>query len=40
MSAQTEPYLTNTLRWQAVLDRDAAADGHFLYAVKTTGIYC
>ena len=27
-------------RWQAVSDRDAAADGLFVYAVKTTGIYC
>lgn len=27
-------------RWQSVLNRDAAADGTFVYAVKTTGIYC
>jgi AraC family transcriptional regulator, regulatory protein of adaptative response / methylated-DNA-[protein]-cysteine methyltransferase len=27
-------------RWNAVLARDAAADGQFYYAVKTTGIYC
>ncbi|OAR02258.1 hypothetical protein LLEC1_04670 [Akanthomyces lecanii] len=27
-------------RWQAVQDRDAAADGLFIYAVKTTKIYC
>jgi AraC family transcriptional regulator, regulatory protein of adaptative response / methylated-DNA-[protein]-cysteine methyltransferase len=27
-------------RWQAVLDRDPAADGAFYYAVRTTGIYC
>lgn len=40
MSIQVEPYLTNVRRWQAVLDRDSAADGHFLYAVRTTGIYC
>lgn len=26
--------------WNAVLRRDAAADGTFYYAVKTTGIYC
>jgi AraC family transcriptional regulator, regulatory protein of adaptative response / methylated-DNA-[protein]-cysteine methyltransferase len=26
--------------WQAVLDRDASADGRFVYAVKTTGVYC
>lgn len=27
-------------RWVAVATRDAAADGRFVYAVKTTGIYC
>jgi AraC family transcriptional regulator, regulatory protein of adaptative response / methylated-DNA-[protein]-cysteine methyltransferase len=26
--------------WSAVVSRDAAADGHFVYAVVTTGIYC
>ena len=28
------------LRWTAVLARDAAADGAFVYAVRTTHIYC
>ena len=27
-------------RWQAVLGRDRQADAHFVYAVRTTGIYC
>ncbi|MGM0633403.1 MAG: bifunctional transcriptional activator/DNA repair enzyme AdaA, partial [Pseudomonadota bacterium] len=27
-------------RWPAVIARDAAADGQFVYAVLTTGIYC
>lgn len=27
-------------RWRAVAARDAAADGKFYYAVKTTGVYC
>jgi len=27
-------------RWTAVANRDARADGHFVYAVRTTGIYC
>lgn len=27
-------------RWQAVLTRDRAADGAFVYAVRTTGVYC
>ena len=29
-----------TLMWRRVLARDAAADGEFVYAVHTTGIYC
>src|SRR5687768_8774749 len=27
-------------RWQAVARRDTNADGRFVYAVKTTGVYC
>ena len=27
-------------RWEAVLRRDRAADGEFVYAVATTGVYC
>ncbi|RTZ45587.1 bifunctional DNA-binding transcriptional regulator/O6-methylguanine-DNA methyltransferase Ada [Candidimonas sp. SYP-B2681] len=27
-------------RWQAVLARDPASDGKFVYAVRTTGVYC
>ena len=27
-------------RWKAVIKRDARADGHFYFAVKTTGVYC
>jgi AraC family transcriptional regulator, regulatory protein of adaptative response / methylated-DNA-[protein]-cysteine methyltransferase len=27
-------------QWEAVLSRDATVDGSFVYAVKTTGIYC
>jgi AraC family transcriptional regulator of adaptative response/methylated-DNA-[protein]-cysteine methyltransferase len=26
--------------WQAVVDRNAAADGKFYYSVRTTGVYC
>ena len=28
------------LRWQAVLARDARYDGAFVYAVRSTGVYC
>jgi len=27
-------------RWRSVIDRDASRDGAFVYAVRTTGIYC
>ncbi|HLT19890.1 MAG TPA: bifunctional DNA-binding transcriptional regulator/O6-methylguanine-DNA methyltransferase Ada [Thermomicrobiales bacterium] len=27
-------------RWEAVLERDPAVDGEFVYAVSSTGIYC
>ncbi|MET1116533.1 MAG: Ada metal-binding domain-containing protein, partial [Comamonas sp.] len=38
--ANTSPYATDAQRWQAVLERDAGADAHFVYAARTTGIYC
>jgi AraC family transcriptional regulator of adaptative response/methylated-DNA-[protein]-cysteine methyltransferase len=31
---------TDEKRWKAVVSRDPGADGRFLYAVKTTGVYC
>lgn len=31
---------TNDPRWASIVARDANADGKFLYAVKTTGVYC
>jgi AraC family transcriptional regulator of adaptative response/methylated-DNA-[protein]-cysteine methyltransferase len=33
-------YAVEQERWDAVVRRDRAADGAFLYAVTTTGIYC
>ncbi len=32
--------VTDDARWRAVETRDPAADGQFVFAVKTTGIYC
>ncbi|WP_241609270.1 bifunctional DNA-binding transcriptional regulator/O6-methylguanine-DNA methyltransferase Ada [Rosenbergiella australiborealis] len=32
-------FKTENERWQAVLERNSAADSFFVYAVKTTGIY-
>lgn len=34
------PYDTDDARWEAVRTRDSRADGHFVYAVRTTGVYC
>jgi AraC family transcriptional regulator of adaptative response/methylated-DNA-[protein]-cysteine methyltransferase len=31
---------TDSDRWQAVVQRQRAADGAFVYSVKTTGVYC
>jgi AraC family transcriptional regulator of adaptative response/methylated-DNA-[protein]-cysteine methyltransferase len=33
-------YATPDLRWKAIVDRNFAADGAFVYAVKTTGVCC
>ncbi len=33
-------YRSDDQRWAAVVGRDANADGHFFYSVKTTGVYC
>ncbi|WP_460416941.1 bifunctional DNA-binding transcriptional regulator/O6-methylguanine-DNA methyltransferase Ada [Pseudomonas sp. microsymbiont 2] len=33
-------YTTDAERWHAVQSRDTAASGHFVYAVRTTGVYC
>lgn len=35
-----ENFAGDAQRWAAVLRRDRAADGAFLYSVKTTGVYC
>ncbi|QOL51263.1 bifunctional DNA-binding transcriptional regulator/O6-methylguanine-DNA methyltransferase Ada [Massilia litorea] len=35
-----EPYASLDARWAAVQSRDRAADGVFVYSVRTTGVYC
>ena len=35
----TNTYASDEARWQAVRTRDADADAHFVYAVRTTGVY-
>ena len=39
-SQQDKQITENDPRWAAVLARDATADNQFVYAVKTTGVYC
>jgi AraC family transcriptional regulator of adaptative response/methylated-DNA-[protein]-cysteine methyltransferase len=34
------PFASEQAKWEAVRRRDPAADGHFLYSVATTGVYC
>ena len=38
--AATEVATEKDARWEKVLARDSSSDGVFLYAVKTTGVYC
>lgn len=37
---ELKAYGTDGARWEAVLSRDPAADGAFVYAVRSTGVYC
>lgn len=40
VSGSAESHQAQDPRWQAVVSCDEKADGQFVYAVKTTGIYC
>ena len=40
LRTKTRSFSSDTTRWQAVQSRDAAADGAFVYSVRTTGVYC
>ncbi|MBC8074241.1 MAG: bifunctional DNA-binding transcriptional regulator/O6-methylguanine-DNA methyltransferase Ada [Deltaproteobacteria bacterium] len=40
MITATSTYATAEHRWRAVVDRDDDADGRFVYAVQTTGVFC
>ena len=40
MSTKTAHAATHDPRWAAVMARDPAADGMFVYSVRTTGVYC
>lgn len=34
------PFASEDAKWAATLRRDPAADGQFVYSVRTTGVYC
>ncbi|MEM1415464.1 MAG: Ada metal-binding domain-containing protein, partial [Myxococcota bacterium] len=36
----SHPIESPAARWDAVRTRDDAADGRFVYAVRTTGVFC
>jgi AraC family transcriptional regulator of adaptative response/methylated-DNA-[protein]-cysteine methyltransferase len=36
----TEIFVSDTERWAAITMRDTQADGAFVYAITTTGVYC
>jgi AraC family transcriptional regulator of adaptative response/methylated-DNA-[protein]-cysteine methyltransferase len=40
LTTPPQQHTENDPRWAAVLARDPAADSQFVYAVKTTGVYC
>jgi AraC family transcriptional regulator of adaptative response/methylated-DNA-[protein]-cysteine methyltransferase len=37
---KSKTFATDAARWQAIARRDPAADGCFVYSVRTTGVYC
>jgi AraC family transcriptional regulator of adaptative response/methylated-DNA-[protein]-cysteine methyltransferase len=39
-SAARAAHICNDPRWNAVINKDPAADGQFLFGVSTTGVYC
>lgn len=39
-TSRTRRFSTDRERWQAICQRDANADGRFVFAVVSTGIYC
>ena len=40
LSHPAKPFTTDDERRAALRQRDPAADGHFVYSVRTTGVYC
>jgi AraC family transcriptional regulator, regulatory protein of adaptative response / methylated-DNA-[protein]-cysteine methyltransferase len=40
LAAKEVILMDSNLFWQSVMDRDSSMDGHFVFAVQTTGVYC
>jgi AraC family transcriptional regulator, regulatory protein of adaptative response / methylated-DNA-[protein]-cysteine methyltransferase len=40
MASANKAFSNDESRWQAVTNRDPAADSAFVYSVRTTGVYC
>jgi AraC family transcriptional regulator of adaptative response/methylated-DNA-[protein]-cysteine methyltransferase len=40
VAPQSDDFHMSDPRWQAVLARDSASDGKFVFAVSSTGVYC
>ena len=40
LSSPPAPFHTEPERWSALQQRNPAADAHFLYSVRSTGVYC
>ncbi|BAZ52783.1 methylated-DNA--protein-cysteine methyltransferase [Nostoc sp. NIES-4103] len=40
MSTLVSSFSTDAQRWEALVQRNPQADGGFIYAVQTTGVYC
>jgi AraC family transcriptional regulator of adaptative response/methylated-DNA-[protein]-cysteine methyltransferase len=40
LDASGDQAMQEATMWQAVLERDRACDGEFVFAVRTTGVYC
>ncbi|HZY13996.1 MAG TPA: bifunctional DNA-binding transcriptional regulator/O6-methylguanine-DNA methyltransferase Ada [Beijerinckiaceae bacterium] len=38
--SSSQDFASDEARWQAIIDRNRAADGAFFFSVRTTGIYC
>jgi len=38
--SESKKWMTDEERWQGIVERNKEADGHYVYGVRTTGVYC